>query len=309
MASPFGAKPGSVASRFISQSEITEAQERRQQELKATYARLGQEPPKEEEYDPRSLFERLQANKEAKQEKFDALFKPSNLYRGIDEAESEFLADVAKEKRDEERRKKEDENRELEEFRRATQAKAESPSNPLGILTKTASTSQTNPSPSSPSEIRNQEALPLSSSPPPTDPSLKLDPSSSSSKLKPNHKRKRKEAPFLGVVRRKKESVERQDSSNTNSIGPGDNSKEDPLSTPSSIDRRESTDRGGGAKRKEELKVDHQPVRDEVSNSGGGDSSTTPSLDEGKRKEGQESKKGILVVDYGDESDEENVED
>lgn len=62
--------------------------------------------------------QRLKANKDAKQEKFDETFKLSNQFRGIDESESDFLADVAKEKREQERQKAEEEKKQLEEFRK-----------------------------------------------------------------------------------------------------------------------------------------------------------------------------------------------
>lgn len=55
-----------VASRFVSSSALEEAKQRREQEWKAAYERIGQEPPKQEDegtYDPRSLFEKLQENK------------------------------------------------------------------------------------------------------------------------------------------------------------------------------------------------------------------------------------------------------
>ncbi|ELU45253.1 four helix bundle sensory module for signal transduction domain-containing protein [Rhizoctonia solani AG-1 IA] len=52
---------GSVASRFVTQSEIDSAKERREEQWKAAYARLGQEPPprptEDPEYDGRSLYE------------------------------------------------------------------------------------------------------------------------------------------------------------------------------------------------------------------------------------------------------------
>ena len=56
----------SVASRFVSQSSLDEAKLQREADWKAAYERLGQEPPKreqEEEYDGRSLWEKLQENK------------------------------------------------------------------------------------------------------------------------------------------------------------------------------------------------------------------------------------------------------
>lgn len=120
MSNPF--KESSVASRFVSQGQLTEAQKKREQDLKDAYARIGQEPPPsakaDEEYDPRTLYEKLQANKDAKQEKHDETWKLSNQFRGIDEGESEFLAEVAKERRDEERKKRQEEREQLEAFRR-----------------------------------------------------------------------------------------------------------------------------------------------------------------------------------------------
>ncbi|PWN89394.1 hypothetical protein FA10DRAFT_267963 [Acaromyces ingoldii] len=123
-------KPSSsVSSRFVSQTELEEAQKRRKEEIRATYARIGQEPPPEEEaeapYDPRSLYERIQANKDAKQEAFEAQTKLSAQFRGIDDAESAFLEQVAREKRDEARKKDEEVRRELEEYRKVIREKEE----------------------------------------------------------------------------------------------------------------------------------------------------------------------------------------
>ncbi|KAK0568084.1 hypothetical protein OC861_002328 [Tilletia horrida] len=146
MTDPFKPAP-SVASRFVSQTELSEAQAKREADVRAAYARLGQEPPAEAlaaarggaaEYDPRSLYERLQANKNAKQEKFDDMMKLSNQFRGLDEGETEFLAEVAAEKRAEETRRREEEEQELLEFRRATFERAASPPDPLTLLTGSA---------------------------------------------------------------------------------------------------------------------------------------------------------------------------
>ncbi|KAE8223315.1 hypothetical protein CF319_g3643 [Tilletia indica] len=156
MADPF--KPGpSVASRFVSQTELSEAQARRESDVRAAYARLGQEAPAEalaaakgdtgSEYDPRSLFERLQANKNAKQEKIDEMMKLSNQFRGLDEDETVFLAEVAAEKRAEEAMKREQEEQELLEFRRATLVRSSSPPNPLALLTGSALSTSPPPPP------------------------------------------------------------------------------------------------------------------------------------------------------------------
>jgi len=57
---------GSVGSRFVSQSELETAKARRDEQWKAAYARLGQEPPpqpQEDVFDGRSLAEKLAANR------------------------------------------------------------------------------------------------------------------------------------------------------------------------------------------------------------------------------------------------------
>ncbi|KAK0525402.1 hypothetical protein OC834_005193 [Tilletia horrida] len=172
MSDPFKPAP-SVASRFVSQTELSEAQARREADVRAAYARLGQEPPAEAlaaarggggtEYDPRSLYERLQANKNAKQEKFDEMMKLSNQFRGLDEDETEFLADVAAERRAEEAKKRAEEENELQEFRRATLARASSPPNPLALLTGSA-LSTSPPAPGSSSAVPLSSRASLSSS-------------------------------------------------------------------------------------------------------------------------------------------------
>lgn len=97
-------KPTSVASRFVSQSELEAA-------------RSSSSTAPDGDYDPRSLFERLQANKEVKDAKYDEMFKLSNQFRGIDESESEFLAGVAEERKREEEERRRREREELELFR------------------------------------------------------------------------------------------------------------------------------------------------------------------------------------------------
>lgn len=132
---------GSVTSRFVSQIDLEEAQKKREEEVRATYARLGQSPPPEalaaarreaggsdgSTYDPRSLYERLKANKDAKQEAIDEKLKLGNQFRGIDDSESVFLAQIAKQKMEAERLKERETKDELERFRKATLAKEASP--------------------------------------------------------------------------------------------------------------------------------------------------------------------------------------
>ena len=113
----------SVASRFVSQTQLTEAQKKREEDIRAAYARMGQSPPPEafqsqEDYDPRTLYDKLKANTDAKQEAFDEKMKLSNQFRGIDDAESEFLADIARQRTEDQKKREEETRQELEEFRR-----------------------------------------------------------------------------------------------------------------------------------------------------------------------------------------------
>lgn len=73
--------PTSVAARFVSQTTLDAAKANREAEWKAMHEKLGQEAPvyKEkgegEEYDGRSLWEKLQEHKDKKQEAFDEQIK------------------------------------------------------------------------------------------------------------------------------------------------------------------------------------------------------------------------------------------
>ncbi|CAO1632644.1 unnamed protein product [Sympodiomycopsis kandeliae] len=202
MANPYNSvKTGSVASRFVSSNELSDAQKKREAELKEAYERIGQEPPPEpakEEYDPRSLYERLKANKDAKQEKFDETWKLSNQFRGIDEGESDFLADIAKEKREQERLKLEEERQQLEDFRRAHRSGATAPSRPHSEAL----------SPPSSSSLSKQQSQTSSSKSPDPEPSskttaagIKRPPPSSDSKPSKSSKKKR-DGSMFGIRRK-----------------------------------------------------------------------------------------------------------
>ncbi|WFD47699.1 hypothetical protein GLX27_002355 [Malassezia furfur] len=103
----------SAPSRFVSQDNVDEKKQR-EKELKEVYEWIGQEPPErapyEDKYDPRPLYERLKEQQDRKQEEMDDMFRLANQYRGLDESETMFLADIARDKkrRDEERRKEEE---------------------------------------------------------------------------------------------------------------------------------------------------------------------------------------------------------
>ncbi|XP_071502621.1 PSME3-interacting protein-like [Diadema antillarum] len=80
---------------FVSESELQAQRQRRQEEWEKVRTADQPEECPEEEYDPRSLFEKLQEQKDKKQSDYDEQFKFKNMIRGIDEDESNFLNDVA----------------------------------------------------------------------------------------------------------------------------------------------------------------------------------------------------------------------
>lgn len=113
---------GVVGSRFVSQSDIDSAKARRDEQWKAAYARLGQEPPpqpQEDVYDGRSLAEKLAANKAAKQEEWEEKTKLANQFRALEEDEIMFLDSVREKQEEEERLRKERDGEELKGFREA----------------------------------------------------------------------------------------------------------------------------------------------------------------------------------------------
>nr|CAG8581351.1 5185_t:CDS:2 [Entrophospora candida] len=106
--------------RFVSSTDLEEAKRKRAEEWKAAYERLGQKPPEKEkeEYDPRTLYERLQEQKMKKEEAFQEMTRFSNLVHRLDEDEIEFLAMLDNEEKIKELDKSKKVEKELEEFRR-----------------------------------------------------------------------------------------------------------------------------------------------------------------------------------------------
>ncbi|KAI0257598.1 N-terminal domain of NEFA-interacting nuclear protein NIP30-domain-containing protein [Lactifluus subvellereus] len=117
---------GAVGSRFVSQSDVEAARARRDEQWKAAYARLGQEPPpppQEDAYDGRSLAEKLAANRVTKQEEWEEKTKLANQFRALEEDEIMFLDSVRERQELEERERKERDGEELRSFREAVAAK------------------------------------------------------------------------------------------------------------------------------------------------------------------------------------------
>ncbi|TFK30551.1 hypothetical protein FA15DRAFT_662526 [Coprinopsis marcescibilis] len=134
---------GVVGSRFVSQDDIETARARKDEQWKAAYARLGQEPPpqqlNDETYDGRSLAEKLAANKIAKQEEWEEKNKLANQFRALEEDEIMFLDSIREKQEQEERLRKETEGEELKNFREAVATRNSTTSNPPPSLTPSAS--------------------------------------------------------------------------------------------------------------------------------------------------------------------------
>ncbi|XP_077983336.1 PSME3-interacting protein-like [Glandiceps talaboti] len=81
---------------FVSETELDEKRQKRQEEWEKVRNEDQPEECPDEEYDPRSLFERLQEQKDKKQEEFEEKFKFKNMiYKGLDDGEAEFLDHVS----------------------------------------------------------------------------------------------------------------------------------------------------------------------------------------------------------------------
>ncbi|KIP12457.1 hypothetical protein PHLGIDRAFT_113547 [Phlebiopsis gigantea 11061_1 CR5-6] len=138
---------GVVGSRFVTQDELDTAKARRQEQWKAAYARLGQEPPPEpteDVFDGRSLAEKLAANRAAKQEEWEERNKLGNQFRALEEDEVLFLDSILEKQREEERLRKETEGEELKNFREAVAARENAPK-PPPVVPDTAPPPKTKP--------------------------------------------------------------------------------------------------------------------------------------------------------------------
>ncbi|EPQ60701.1 hypothetical protein GLOTRDRAFT_124454 [Gloeophyllum trabeum ATCC 11539] len=136
---------GTVGSRFVSQDEIETTRKRREEQWKAAYARLGQEPPPqptEDSYDGRSLAEKLAANKAAKQEEWEERNRLANQFRALEEDEVLFLDTVRERQEEEERARQEQDNEELRSFRQAVAAREALANKSSPVLTDTTGTPQ-----------------------------------------------------------------------------------------------------------------------------------------------------------------------
>ncbi|KAL5495146.1 hypothetical protein ACEPAI_608 [Sanghuangporus weigelae] len=152
------AGPGSVGSRFVSQDDVDSAKARRDEQWKAAYARLGQEPPPrpaEDVYDGRSLAEKLAANKIAKQEEWEEKNRLANQFRALEEDEVLFLDTIRVEEEKKELKRKRDDAEEVKGFMEAVAARNALPDKPT---TSTSPTTTTKPKMISPPVVSKKPA-------------------------------------------------------------------------------------------------------------------------------------------------------
>ncbi|KAI6132731.1 N-terminal domain of NEFA-interacting nuclear protein NIP30-domain-containing protein [Pisolithus croceorrhizus] len=136
-----------VASRFVSQSDVEAARARREEQWKAAYARLGQEPPPQptdDSFDGRSLAEAsgirysgsgssLLTITAAKQEEWEEKMKLGNQFRALEEDEIVFLDSIREKQAEEERLRKVQDGAELSDFRKAVAARENAMNKPPSV--------------------------------------------------------------------------------------------------------------------------------------------------------------------------------
>ncbi|XP_055598655.1 PSME3-interacting protein isoform X2 [Uranotaenia lowii] len=106
-----------MSSGFVTETELADARRKRQEEWeKVRTAEQPMEAP-EEEYDGRSLFDRLQEQKQKKDMEYEEAHKLKNMIKGLDDDEVEFLNLVDKNKINAERQAQIEEAKEMSEFR------------------------------------------------------------------------------------------------------------------------------------------------------------------------------------------------
>ncbi|CAL4152923.1 unnamed protein product, partial [Meganyctiphanes norvegica] len=108
-----------MSSGFVTETQIEEKKRVRQENWDKNRAEDDPvEAPEEPEYDPRSLFDRLQEVKDKKQADYDEAHKFKNMVRGLEDDEVDFLELVDRTKLQEEKRVKIEESSAIAEYRK-----------------------------------------------------------------------------------------------------------------------------------------------------------------------------------------------
>ncbi|KAJ8979758.1 hypothetical protein NQ317_004745 [Molorchus minor] len=106
-----------MSSGFITESEVAEIRKRRQEDWEKV--RKADDPidRPEEPYDHRSLYDRLQEQKQKRDLDYEEAHKLKNMIKGLDDDEIEFLDLVDRTKLEADRKKELEEERELNDYR------------------------------------------------------------------------------------------------------------------------------------------------------------------------------------------------
>lgn len=106
-----------MSSGFVTETELAEARRKRQEEWEKVRTADQPEEAPEEEYDSRSLYERLQEQKQKKDLEFEEAHKLKNMIKTLDDDEVEFLDLVDQNKMNAERKAQLEEAKEMSDFR------------------------------------------------------------------------------------------------------------------------------------------------------------------------------------------------
>ncbi|XP_077451746.1 PSME3-interacting protein [Stigmatopora argus] len=116
--------------KFVSEAELDERRKKRQEEWEKVRKPEDPKQVPEEEYDSRSLFDRLKEQRDKKQEDFEEQFKFKNMVRGLDDDETGFLDEVSRQQSMVEKQRRDEEKQELLEYRSAVAKQVSSDSRP-----------------------------------------------------------------------------------------------------------------------------------------------------------------------------------
>ncbi|XP_069757481.1 PSME3-interacting protein [Narcine bancroftii] len=108
-----------IKKRFVTEAELDERRKVRQEEWEKVRKPDDPEECPEEVYDPRSLYERLQEQKEKKQSEFEEQLKFKNMVRGLNEDETNYLDEVSRQRLLLEKQRRDEDDKELKEYRSA----------------------------------------------------------------------------------------------------------------------------------------------------------------------------------------------
>ncbi|XP_072379766.1 PSME3-interacting protein [Diabrotica undecimpunctata] len=106
-----------MSSGFITESEVVEIRKRRQEEWEKVRKADDPKERPEEPYDNRSLYEKLQEQKQKKDLEYEEAHKLKNMIKGLDDDEIEFLDLVDRTKTEADRKKELEEEQELRDYR------------------------------------------------------------------------------------------------------------------------------------------------------------------------------------------------